>query len=110
MSRTEILTQIKGAEKAADEKVEAARIKSKEDISKARRNAVKKIQDEEAKMRSLVDSKITAKNDDLAAKRDEFLKDGRAEASKLESSAAAKIKNVKDFMYKEFERPIDVTS
>lgn len=110
MSRIEILTQIKGAEKAADEKVEAARIKSREDISKARRDAVKKIQNEESKMRSSVDSEITAKNEDLAVKRDEFLKQGHVEAEKLEKSSAAKIKKVKDFMYKEFERPIDVTS
>ncbi len=110
MSRTEILTQIKGAEKAADEKVEAAHIKSKEDISKARRDAVKRIQDEEAKKRASVDAKITAKNKDLAAKRDEFLKQGQAEADKLESSSVSKMKNVKDFLYKEFERPIDVTS
>ena len=110
MSRTEILTQIKGAEKAADEIVEAARIKSKEDISKARREAVKKIQDEEAKMRASVDSAIAAKNKKLAADRDEFLKQGQAEADKLDSSSVAKMKNVKDFLYKEFERPLDVTS
>ena len=110
MSRTEILTQIKGAEKAADEKVEAARIKSRDDISNARRNAVKKIQNEEAKIRASVDSAIAAKNKELADNRDEFLKQGQVEADKLETSSAAKMKNVKDFLYKEFERPLDVTS
>lgn len=110
MSRTEILTQIKAAEKAANEMVEAARIKSKEDISKARRDAVKKIQDEEEKKRYSVAGVITAKKEELEVERGKILKGGRAEAEKIEQSSLDNKKEVRDFLYKEFTRPIDVTS
>lgn len=110
MSRTEILTQIKTAEKAANDNIEAARIKSREDVSDARRKAVNKIQEEEAKKRASVDAAITAKNKELAARREEFLDKGHAEAEKIEKSSSEKKKEVREFLNKEFERPIDVSS
>ncbi|HKM08936.1 MAG TPA: hypothetical protein VJX93_00370 [Candidatus Methanomethylophilaceae archaeon] len=110
MSRTEILTQIKAVEKAAKEMVEAARVKSKEDISKARRDAVKRIQDEEEKKRYSVAGVITAKNEELEVERGKILKDGLTEAEKIEKSSLDNKKEVRDFLYKEFKRPIDVIS
>ena len=110
LSRTEILTQIKTAEKAANDDIEAARIKSKEDVSEARREAVKKIQEEEAKKRASVDAAITAKNKELAARRDELLDKGRAEAEKIDKRSSEKKKEIREFLNKEFERPIDVSS
>lgn len=110
LSRTEILTEIKDAEKAADAKVEKARSESREALSKARRDSVKKIQDEEAKIRSSTESKIAAKSMELKAKREEILKEGRAKADALQKASDARMKEVKDFLYKEFERTLDVTS
>ncbi len=110
MSRTEILTQIKAAEKAADDKVEAAQIKSKDDISNARREAVNRIQEEEAKIRASVDAAIAAKQKELAVKREELLEQGRSEADILEESSSKNKKKVREFLNKEFERPIDVSS
>ena len=110
MSRTEILTQIKAAEIDADKKVEAAQIKSREDISNARREAVNRIQEEEAKKRTSVDAAIAAKRKELAEKREKFLAEGQSEADGLEKSSSDKMKEVRDFLNKEFERPIDVTS
>ncbi len=110
MSRTEILTQIKAAENAANEKVEAAQIKSREDISNARREAVSRIQEEEAKKRASVDAEIAAKRKELAVKREGFLKEGQDGADKLEELSSVKKKEVRDFLNKEFERPIDVSS
>ncbi|MEA4978206.1 MAG: hypothetical protein VB016_06670 [Methanomassiliicoccaceae archaeon] len=110
MSRTEILTEIKDAEKAADAKVEKARSESREALSKARRDSVKKIQDEEAKIRSSTESKIAAKNKELQVKREELLREGRAQADALQKVSEAKMKEVKDFLNKEFERTLDVTS
>ncbi len=110
LSRTEILTQIKAAEKAADDKVEAAQIKSREDISNARREAVNRIQEEEANKRASVDAAIAAKKKELAVKRESFLEKGRDEAGRLEESSSEKKKEVRKFLNEEFERPIDVTS
>lgn len=110
LSRTEILTQIKAAEKAADDKVEAAQIKSKDDISNARREAVNRIQEEEAKIRASVDAAIAAKQKELAVKREELLEQGRSEADILEESSSKNKKKVREFLNKEFERPIDVSS
>ncbi|MDD2410819.1 MAG: hypothetical protein PHV81_04015 [Candidatus Methanomethylophilaceae archaeon] len=110
MSRTEILTEIKDAEKAADAKVEKARAESREALSKARRDSVKKIQDEEAKIRSSTESNIAAKSMELQAKREELLKKGRSQAKVLQNASEAKMKEVKDFLNKEFERTLDVTS
>jgi len=110
LSRTEILTEIKDAEKAADAKAEKARSESREALSKARRDSVKKIQDEEAKIRSSTESKIAAKKKELQARREELLKEGRAQADALQKDSEAGIKEVKDFLNKEFERTLDVAS
>ena len=104
MSRTDILTEIKKAEADADAMVAKAEEDKKSAIAEARRDSVKKIQDAEAQMRSSYESAIASEKEALNSKRDAMLADG------IEAKSDAKVKEVKDFLNKEFERTLNVTS
>ena len=110
MSRTDILTEIKKAETDADGIVAKADADKKSAIAEARRDSVKKIQDAEAQMRSSYESAVAKEMEVLAAKRDGMLSEGKQEAAKIETTAKAKKQEVKDFLNKEFERTLNVTS
>ncbi|TQS85826.1 MAG: hypothetical protein A3208_00785 [Candidatus Methanoprimaticola hominis] len=71
---------------------------------------MKKIQDAEAQMRSSYESAIAKEKEALNAKRESMLAAGRNEAASIESSSEAKMQEVKDFLNKEFERTLNVTS
>lgn len=110
MSRTDILSEIKKAEADADTKVEQAEAAKKAAIAEARRDSVKKIQDAEAQMRSSYESAVAKEMEELASKRDAMLADGKKIADGIESSSEARMQEVKDFLNKEFERTLNVTS
>ncbi len=110
MSRTDILEEIKTAEKTAAATVEKAEADKKSKIADARRMSVQKIQDAEAQARSNFESQMAKTKDDLASERDTLLNAGKKEAADLETKAAAKIEEVKKFLNEEFERSINVTS
>ena len=110
MSRTDILTEIKKAETDADAIVAKADADKKSALAEARRDSVKKIQDAEAQMRSSYESAIAKEREVLDAKRDGMLSEGKQEAAKIEANAEAKKQEVKDFLNKEFERTLNVTS
>ena len=110
MSRTDILSGIKKAEADADAKVQQAEADKKSAIAEARRDSVKKIQDAEAQMRSSYESAIAKEKDDLKVKRESMLAEGKKEADSIERSSEAKMQEVKDFLNKEFERTLNVTS
>ena len=110
MSRTDILSGIKDAEKEADAIIQKAEADMKSVIADARRDSVKKIQDAEAQYRSSFESAITEAKVKLNAERADQLKDGNSEAAAIEQKSMVKIKEVKDFLNKEFERTLNVTS
>lgn len=110
MSRTDILEQIKTAEKDAVAIVEKAEADKKSKIADARRMSVEKIQDAEAQANSNYESKMAAAKDELASQRDTLLSTGKKEADELEAKSAAKVDEVKKFLCEEFERSINVTS
>ncbi|MDR0777857.1 MAG: hypothetical protein LBE48_00235 [Methanomassiliicoccaceae archaeon] len=110
MSRTDILTEIKKAEADAKVAVETAEADKKTSIANARRDSVGKIQTAEAKMREKSENAVLKEKEKLAVKRDEILNVGVAEARDLEKAAAGKMPDVKDFLNKEFERTLNVTS
>ncbi len=110
MSRTDILSEIKKAEADANAKVAQAEADKKSAIAESRRDSVKKIQDAEAQMRSSYESAIAAEKEQLAVKRESILATGRNEANAIQSGSAAKMQEVKDFLNKEFERTLNVTS
>ena len=110
MSRTDILSEIKRAEQKADDIMNDAEALRKTAIADARRDSVKKIQDAEAECRSSFESAITAAKVKLEAERSNLLKDGNAAAAAIEQRATVKMQEVKDFLYKEFERTLNVTS
>ncbi len=110
MSRTDILSEIKKAEVEADAKVAKAEVDKKTIIAEARRDSVKKIQNAEAEMRSSYESVMTAEQSELDKQRAEILAVGEKEAAVIEGASTGKIKEVNDFLKKEFERTINVTS
>ena len=110
MSRTDILSEIKQAEKKADDIMNNAEALRKSVIADARRDSVKKIQDAEAECRSSFESAITAAKVKLEAERSSLLKDGNAAAAAIEQRSSVKMQEVKDFLFKEFERTLNVTS
>ena len=110
MSRTDILTEIKKAEADAEAMVKQAEADKKAAIADARRESVKKIQDAEAQMRSSNESAIAQVKSELDMKREAVLNEGRQTANGISSRADAKVKEVKDFLNKEFERTLNVTS
>ena len=110
MSRTDILTEIKKAEADADAKVAQAEADKKSAIAEARRDSVKKIQDAEAQMRSSDESAVAKEMESRNAKRNEMLAEGKKIADGIESNSEARMQEVKDFLNKEFERTLNVTS
>ncbi len=110
MSRTDILSEIKKAEADANAKVAQAEADKKSAIAESRRDSVKKIQDAEAQMRSSYESAIAKEKEELMVKRESLLATGRQEADAIQSNSAAKMQEVKDFLNKEFERTLNVTS
>ncbi|MBR4226804.1 MAG: hypothetical protein IKR86_08595 [Candidatus Methanomethylophilaceae archaeon] len=110
MSRTDILSGIKQAEKDADALIDEAKATGKSVIAEARRNSVKKIQDAEAECRSALESAITATKVKLDSERAGLLKDGNSAAAAIEQRSTVKMQEVKDFLNKEFERTLNVTS
>lgn len=110
MSRTDILTEIKKAETDANATVVKAEADKKSAIAEARRDSVKKIQDAEAQMRSSYESAVAKEKETLDAKRNEMLAEGKQTADSIESRSEARMQEVKDFLNKEFERTLNVTS
>ena len=110
MSRTDILSEIKKAEADANAKVNQAEVDKKSAIAEARRDSVKKIQDAEAQMRSSYESAVAKEMADLAVKRDAMLAEGNKEASGIGSKSEAKMQEVRDYLNKEVERILNVTS
>ncbi len=110
MSRTDILSGIKQAEKEADALISEAQAARKSAIAEARRNSVKTIQDAEAQCRSAFESAITTTKVKLESEREGLLKNGVSEAAAIEQRSTVKIQDVKDFLNKEFERTLNVTS
>ena len=110
MSRTDILSGIKQAEKDADALISEAEAARKTAIAEARRNSVKKIQDAEAQCRSAFESAITTTKVKLESEREGLLKNGVSAAASIEQRSTVKMQEVKDFLYKEFERTLNVTS
>ncbi len=110
MSRTDILSGIKQAEEKADALIKDAEAFKKSAIAEARRNSVKKIQDAEAECRSAFESAITTTKVKLESERADLLKDGVSAANSIEQRSTVKMQEVKDFLNKEFERTLNVTS
>ncbi len=110
MSRTDILENIKSAERDAAATIEKAEADKKSRIADARRMSVQKIQDAEAQARSNFESAMAQAKDNLSSERDALLSAGRKEAADLESKSASKMNEVKKFLNDEFVRSIDVTS
>ena len=110
MSRTDILSEIKEAEAKADQSVSNAESEKRNAVAQARRDSVTKIQDEAARERAEYETVVTAEKAALEQAKAEKLAEGEKEAAEIEAAAREKIKEVNDFLTKEFERAINASS
>lgn len=110
MSRTEILSRIKEAEKAADNKIEKADADRKVAIANARRESVKRIQDATATARAKADSAIAKEQESLGVKRQKEIEKGVAEAAALEEVSGKNASKAKKFLIDEFKRTLNAAS
>jgi V/A-type H+-transporting ATPase subunit G/H len=90
--------------------VEAAEADKRTAIANARRDSVGRIQTAEAKAREAAEAAMAKEKVKAAAKREELLGEGTAEAKKLEASAEHRMQKIKDFLNKEVERTLNVAS
>ncbi len=79
-------------------------------VAQARRDSVVKIQNEIAEQRSSYESIIAAEKARLESEKAEKIAQGEQEANQIQESAKNKIKEVNDFLTKEFERAINASS
>lgn len=110
MSRNDILKEIKDAEATAKTKIIEAEENKKVALAKARKTAVENIQKAEVDARSKYEKAMASEQEQLNAQKETYLAEGRAAANKLEEECAAKIQDAKDYLNKEFQRTIDVSS
>jgi V/A-type H+-transporting ATPase subunit G/H len=110
LSRTDILNEIKKAEADANALVIKAEEDKKSAIAEARRDSVKKIQDAEVQMRSSYESAMAGEKEALSSKRDAMIAEGKSIANGINSNSQAKMQEVKEFLKKEIERTLNVTS
>lgn len=110
MSRTDILVEIKEAEANAKVIIEKAEADKKAAIANARRESVEKIQKAEADSRANFEKALADERKALESQRKKLLDEGDKEAKKLDKAVGTKMPKVKEFLNKEFERTLDVTS
>lgn len=110
LSRNDILKEIKDAEATAKVKIQQAEENKKVALAKARRTAVENIQNAEVEARSKYEKAMASEQQQLNAKKETFLAEGRKEAEALEENCASNIQKAKDYLDKEFVRTINVSS
>jgi V/A-type H+-transporting ATPase subunit G/H len=110
LSRTDILSEIKGAESKADAKVAEAEASRRNAIADARRDSVKRIEDAAEEIRRSHESVMTKTNAELDVERKSKLAVGEAEAAEIESRSESRSKEVIDHLKRKFEEIIDGAS
>ena len=110
MNRTDILSEIKEAEQRADAIVADAEAERKSAVAQARRDSVAKVQQARSDMNDAYDAAVATEKAKLDQENAKVLAAGETEADAIEASAEEKIKEVSDFLTKEFERAIDASS
>ena len=110
MNRTDILSKIKEAEQRADEIRANADAERKSAVAQARRDSVAKVQQARTEMSEAYEATIAAEKAKLDEANAKVLAEGRSKANSIDASAEMKIKEVSDFLKKEFERAIDASS
>lgn len=110
MNRTDILSEIKEAEKRADLAVSNAEAERKSAVAQARRDSVARIQKLHRDLQSWHDSVLASGKKKLDEQNAGVLASGMESAMTIEVNAELKIREVVDFLQKEFERSIDASS
>ncbi|MDD3232961.1 MAG: hypothetical protein PHT00_02170 [Candidatus Methanomethylophilus sp.] len=90
--------------------VAEAEAQKKSAIAQARRDSVKQIQEANAATRVASDSAIATEQAALDKEKAATLAKGEKEADSIGATADGKIKDVNDFLIKEFERAINAAS
>jgi V/A-type H+-transporting ATPase subunit G/H len=110
LSRTDILSEIKGAETKADAKVAEAEESKRDAVADARRDSIKRIEDAAEDIRSNHESIMAKTNAELDIERESKLAAGEKEAADVEARSEGKSKEVIDLLIGKFEEIIDGAS
>ncbi|MCU0861371.1 MAG: hypothetical protein MUE65_03530 [Methanomassiliicoccales archaeon] len=110
MSRADTLLKVKEAEVKAEKIIKEAEEQSKLTVSTAKRDAARLVQEAEVKMKADNDAAFAKEKAQISSQREEILKKGREEASKIASKASVNVPKAKNHLKERFERALDATS
>ncbi|MCE5296504.1 MAG: hypothetical protein LLG16_05300 [Euryarchaeota archaeon] len=106
MTRADTLLQIKDAEAKAAQTIKDAQEKQRVIVANARRDAITRIQEAEAKMREDNEKAFTVEKSKVSANKSELITKGREEANIARSRSAAKASEVRRFLKESFDRSL----
>ena len=102
----EILTEIKDAEKRADEIAERAKSEKERMLQEAIRNSSKLLGEKESEIRKLQEKKVIDFRDKARLIKEEKLADGKAAVKQLKAKAEKNIPKAVELVIKKFEETI----
>jgi vacuolar-type H+-ATPase subunit H len=106
VTRADTLLKVKEAEAKAAQIVKDAQEKQKVIVANARRDALGRIRDGEAKMKEEREKAIGAEKVKLDAARKEQMAKGNAEANKALTTSDSKIFAIKSYLKESFEKSL----
>ncbi|OPY33363.1 MAG: hypothetical protein A4E32_00649 [Methanomassiliicoccales archaeon PtaU1.Bin124] len=106
MTRADTLLQIKDAESKAAQIVKDAQEKQRAIVANARRDAVKRIQDAEVKMREENDRAFNSERAKVTSTKTELINKGAEEARLVKSGSASKKAAVRAHLKDAFEKSL----
>ena len=110
MGKSETLLQVKDAESKAKQTIEQARVKEKEILSTARKEAVEKIQQADRDLKAKSASELASQKTSLASQKEGLLQKGNEDAAALEAKAVKNIPQAKMMIKQHFERTFDAAT
>jgi len=106
VTRADTLLQIKDAEAKAAQTIKDAQEKQRVIVANARREAIKRIQDAELKMREDNERAFTEEKSKVSANKSDLISKGREEANQAKSHSSVKTSEVRHFLKESFERSL----
>ncbi|MBI2658824.1 hypothetical protein HYX05_01825 [Candidatus Woesearchaeota archaeon] len=102
----EILTEIKDAEKRADEAIERAKAEKERMLQESIRNSSKLMAEKETEIKKLQEKKIMDFRDKARIIKEEKLAEGKAAVKQLKAKAEKNIAKTVEIVIKKFEESI----
>jgi V/A-type H+/Na+-transporting ATPase subunit G/H len=104
VTRADTLLQIKDAEAKAAQTIKDAQEKQRAIVAGARRDAIKRIQDAEIKMKEDNEMAFANEKAKVGANKSELIAKGREEANQAKARSTSKTSEVRQFLMGSFDR------